>query len=94
MNTYDSSWQHYLNLLCETSQSTPKPLQEHKSSLEETMAELRRAQAGFFMVQAESERSMADMENSQVGLPRFQAQNGMSPPPQEKMTNLEATMVE
>ena len=78
LNTYDSSWQHYLNLSWETSQSTP---QEHKSSLEETMAELRRAQAKFAMAQAESKSSMADMDNFQVGLPRFHAQNEMSPPP-------------
>ena len=58
------------------------------------MAELRRVQVEFSMTQAESERSMADMDNSQVGLSRFHAQNEMSPPPQEKMTNLEATMVE
>ena len=35
-----------------------------------------------------------DMDNAQVGLPRFHAQNKMSPPPREKMTNLEATMAE
>ena len=42
LNTYDSGWQHYPNLSWETSQSTPQPPQGHKSSLEETMAELRR----------------------------------------------------
>ena len=46
------------------------------------------------MAQAESKISMADIDNSQVGFPRFHDQNEMSPPPQEKMTNLEATMVE
>ena len=45
LNTYNLGCQHYPNLSWETSQSTPQPPQEHKSSLEETMAELRRAQA-------------------------------------------------
>ena len=35
-----------------------------------------------------------DMDNAQVCLPRFHAQNKMSRPPQEKMTNLEATTTE
>ena len=80
LNTYNLGWQHYPNLSWETNQSTPQPPQEHKSSLEETMDELRRAQAEFAMAQAESEKSMADMDNAQVGLPRFHAQNDTSPP--------------
>ena len=44
-NTYNLSWQHYQDLSWETSQSVPQPPQEHKSSLEETMVELKRAQA-------------------------------------------------
>ena len=35
---------------------------------------------------------MGDMDYSQAGLPRFHAQNEMSEPPQEEISNLEATM--
>ena len=45
------------------------------------MAELRRSQVDSTMVQAKNEISMADMDNSQVGLPRFYVQNEMSQPP-------------
>ena len=87
LKTYNSGWQHYSNLLGEICQRSPQPPQEHKSSLEAAMAELRRAQAEY-------ERSMVNLDNAQVGLPRFHTQIEMSPPPQEKMTNLEATMTE
>ena len=53
LNTYNSSWQHYLDHSWETSQRTPQPPQEHKSSLEETMAELKRAQAESIISQAQ-----------------------------------------
>ena len=46
------------------------------------------------MVQAKNERSMADLDYVQNGLPRFHTHNEISQPPQEKMTNLEATMAE
>ena len=58
------------------------------------MAELRRDQADLAMVQAENERSMADLDYVQNGLPRFYTHNEISQPPQEKMTNLEATRAE
>ena len=48
-------------------------VQRAKSSLEETMVELRRSQAKISMVQAENKISMADMDYFQVGLPRFYA---------------------
>ena len=64
------------------------------SSLKETMAELKRCQTDFVMVQDEIERSMVDMDNYQVGLPRFHAQNEIIQPPQEEMTNLEVAIVE
>ena len=35
---------------------------------------------------------MADLDYVQNSLPRFQTHNEISQPPQEKMTNLEATM--
>ena len=58
------------------------------------MAELRRGQANLAMVQVENERSMADLDYVENGLPRFHTHNEKSQPPQEKMTNLEATMAE
>ena len=58
------------------------------------MAELRRRIADLAMVQAENERSMADLDYVQNGLHRFHTHNEISQPPQEKMINLEATMVE
>ena len=94
LNTYDSSLQHYLNLLWETSRSTPQSPQGQKSSREETIAKLRRGQADLAMAQAKNERSMADLDYVQNGLPRFHTHNEISQPPQEKMTNLEATMAE
>ena len=58
------------------------------------MDELRRAQAKSTMTQPEFSRSMAEMDHSQVGLPRFLDPNEISQPPQERMTKLEATMAE
>ena len=37
---------------------------------------------------------MAKMDYAQVRLPRFLVKNEMSQPPQEEMSNLEATMAE
>ena len=51
------------------------------------MDELRRAQAKF-------SRSMAEMDHSQVGLPRFLNSNEISQPPHERMTKLEVAMAE
>ena len=68
--------------------------QVQRSSLEEAMDELRRAQAESTMAQPEFSRSMAEMDHSQVGLPRFLDPNEISQPPQERMTKLEAAMAE
>ena len=65
-----------------------------KSSLEETMAKLRRGQADLAMVRAENERPMDDLDYVQNGLPRFHTHDEISQPPQKTMTNLEATMAE
>ena len=46
------------------------------------------------MVQTENERSMDDLVYVQNGLPKFHTHNEISQLPQEKMTNLEATMAE
>ena len=69
-------------------------IQMAKLSLEETMVELRRSQVEFAMVEAENEISMAELNYVHKALPRFYAQNEISPLPQENMTNLEATMAE
>ena len=37
---------------------------------------------------------MGDMGYSQAGLPRFHAQNEMSEPPEEEISNIEAAMAE
>ena len=81
LNSYNLGLQHYLNLSWETCQSTPQPPQGHKSSLEETMVELRRAQAYLAMVQAENETSLADLDYVQNGLPRFHTHNEIIQPP-------------
>ena len=46
------------------------------------------------MAQPEFSRSMAEMDYSHVRLPRFLVKDEMSQPPQEEMSNLEATMAE
>ena len=58
------------------------------------MNELRRTQIAFTMSQPEFSRSMAEMDYSQVGLPRFFYPNEISQPPHERMKKLEATLVE
>ena len=56
------------------------------------MDELRRTQAESTMAQPEFSRSMAEMDHSQVELPRFLDPNEISQPPHERMTKLEASM--
>ena len=56
------------------------------------MDDLRRAQAESTMAQPEFSRSIAEMDHSQVGLPRFLDPNELSQPPHESMTKLEAAM--
>ena len=58
------------------------------------MDELRRAQVESTMAQPEFTRSMAEMDHSQVGLPQFFYPNEISQPPHERMTKLEAALVE
>ena len=69
-------------------------VQMANSRLEGTMAEFERGQVELAMVQAEISKSMVVMDDSQVGLPRFHVQDEIIPPPQERMTNLEAAMDE
>ena len=58
------------------------------------MDELRRAQAESTMTQLEFSRSMVEMDHSQVRLPRFLDPNEISQPQHERMTKLEAALVE
>ena len=58
------------------------------------MAELERIQVELAMAQVEFSRSRAEMDYSQVGLPRFLDQNEISQPPNGRMTKLEATVAE
>ena len=58
------------------------------------MDELRRTQAESTMVQPKFSRSMAEMDHSQVRLPRLLDTNEISQPPHERMTKLEAAMDE
>ena len=58
------------------------------------MGELRRAQVESTMTQPKFSRSMAKMDHSQVGLPRFLDPNEIHQPPHERMTKLEVAMVE
>ena len=58
------------------------------------MDELRRAQAKSTMTQHEFSRSMDEMDYSQVGLPHFFNPNEISQPPHERMTKLEAALIE
>ena len=58
------------------------------------MDELRTAQAESTMAQPEFSRSMTEMDHSQVGLPQFFYPNEISQPPHERMTKLEAALVE
>ena len=58
------------------------------------MVELERLHAELVLENAESRRSRAEMDYSQVGLPRFLDQNEISQPLNGRMTTLEATMAE
>ena len=58
------------------------------------MAEIERIHAELVLKNAEYRISKAEMDYSQVGLPRFLDQKEKSQPPQEKMTKLEVTMID
>ena len=68
--------------------------QVQRSSLDKKKAEIKRMHAELVMENAERSRPRAEMDYSQVGLPRFCDQNEKSQPPYEKMTKLEPTMAE
>ena len=56
------------------------------------MAQFERVNAELFMDNAEFRSSRAEIDYSQVRLPRFLDQNEKSQSPRDRMTNLEATM--
>ena len=81
LSNHNFGWSHHPNTSWNTSYTTLQSPQVQKSSLEEAMDELRRAQAESTMAQPEFSRSMAEMDHSQVGLPRFLDLNEISQPP-------------
>ena len=93
-NSYNSGWQHCPSTSWNTSYNTLQSPQVQRSSLEEAMDELRRTQTESTMAQPKFSRSMAEMDHSQVGLPRFLDPNEISQPPDERMTKLEVAMAE
>ena len=94
LRNHNFEWSHHPNTSWNTSYNTLQSPQVQRSSLEEAMDELRRTQTTFTMAQPEFSRSMAKMDYSQVGLPQFFYPNEISQPPHERMTKLEAALVE
>ena len=94
LSNHNFGWSHHPNTSWNTSYTTLHSPQVQRSSLEEAMDELRRAQVESTMAQLEFSRSMAEMDHSHVRLPRFFDPNEISQPPQERMIKLEATMAE
>ena len=94
LSNHNFGWSHHPNTSWNTSYTIPHTPQVQRSSLEEAMDELRRAQAESTMAQPEFSRSMTEMDHSQVGLPQFFYPNEISQPPHERMTKLEAALVE
>ena len=94
LSNHNFRWSHHPNTSWNTSYNTLQSPQVQRSSLEEAMDELRRTQAAFTMAQPEFSRSMDEMDYSQVGLPQFLNPNEISQPPHERMTKLEAALIE
>ena len=94
LSNHNFGWSHHPNTSWNTSYNTLQSPQVQRSSLEEAMDELRRTQAAFTMAQPEFSRSMDEMDYSQVGLPQFFNPNEISKPPHERMTKLEAALIE
>ena len=94
LSNHNFGWSHHTNTSLNTSYTIPHTPQVQRSSLEEDMDEFKRSQAKATMAQLEFSRSMAEMDHSQVGLPRFLDPNEISQSPQERMTKLEAVMAE
>ena len=93
LSNHNFGWSHHPNTSWNISYNTLQSPQVQRSSLKEAMDELR-TQAAFTMAQPEFSRSMDEMDYSQVGLPRFFYPNEISQPPHERMTKLEAALIE
>ena len=94
LSNHNFGWSHHPNTSWNTSYNTLQSPQVQRSSLEEAMDELRRTQVAFTKAQPEFSRSMDEMDYSQVGLPQFFNPNEISKPPHERMTKLEAALIE
>ena len=93
LSNHNFRWSHHPNTSWNTSYNTLQSRQVQISSLEEAMDELR-TQTASTMTQPEFSKSMAEMDYSQVGLSQFFYPNEISQPPHERMTKLEAALVE
>ena len=94
LSNHNFGWSHHPNISWNTSYNTLQSPQVQRSSLEEAMDELRRTQTAFTMAQPEFSRSMAEMDYSKVRLPQFFYPNEISQLPHERMTKLEAALIE
>ena len=94
LSNHNFGWSHHRNTSWNTRYDTLQSSQVQRSSLEEAMDELRRTQAAFTMAQPEFSRSMDEIDCSQVELPQFFNPNQISQPPHERMTKLEAALIE
>ena len=81
LSNHNFGWDHHLNTSWDTSHNTLQSPQVQRSSQEEAMDELRRTKVESTMAQPEFSRSMAEIDYSQVGLPRFLVKNEISQPP-------------
>ena len=94
LSNQNFGWSHHTDTSWNTSYTTPHTPQVQRSNLDEKVGELERLHAELVLENAEFRRPRAEMDYSQVRLPRFLDQNETSQPPHGKMTKLEATMAE
>ena len=94
LSNHNLGCSHHPNTSWNTSYTTLRTRQVQRSSLEEKIAQLERVHAELVIENVEFRRSRAEMDYSQVGLPRFLDQNEISQPLNGRMTKLEATMAE
>ena len=94
LRNHNFGWSNHPNTSWNTNYNTLQSPQVHRSSLEEAMDELRSTQVAFTTAQPKFSRSMAEMDYSRVGLAQFFNPNEISQPPHERMTKLEAALIE
>ena len=78
LSNQNFGWSHHPNTSWNTSYTILHTPRVQRLSLEEKMAQLERVHVELVMERAEFSRSMAEMDYSQVGLPRFLDQNEIS----------------